>query len=617
MLAGPEYVETGPAPAAEPRHWNLSRTMAIFSLNFELLQLFDTEHWTGTARWRAIRSVPGPTSLRNAQAAAAPPRPGAPVDVVVLSAEVELFDAVRDSIDERNPVWRAQSAEESVDLLITGRCGVLVVDLSTLSVKSDTFIQQIVDQFPDVVICVAGRREDEPLLAGLISDGHVYRFMHKPLSPRRAGMFLQAAIRHHCDRLDDLPPGNPTLSLVAAFPRRVDPMKWLFVAAGVAFFIALLAAVFGNQAPAPAEQAVPAVDSAPPAETHYVSSAPQADPVLSSARAAFESGRYESPPGRNALDLYRAVLLARPDNVEARAGLDKTLDRILVNARVALETGRAAEAQRLVDRALAADPGRHDAVQIAQQMKPAPAEPPAPLAAPAIRHAPTPIMVPATTLSPPVAALPVTVMPRSVPVIPSPAPMRPVSTQPVAVPVTRLAPVTSLPAAIKPVPVVAPPVVVRPDPLAAHIVNAPMAPVVPRKPIYGHAVEPLPIAGYVKYNAVEPKPAADAPADLSRGAFAPAGPVMPADSFDRLVVTDPVYPLVALRSRTTGWVQMEFTIAPNGSVGDIAVVEAEPKGVFEQAATQALAHWRFRPRVVNGQPVAQRSSLTMRFDVDG
>jgi outer membrane biosynthesis protein TonB len=38
--------------------------------------------------------------------------------------------------------------------------------------------------------------------------------------------------------------------------------------------------------------------------------------------------------------------------------------------------------------------------------------------------------------------------------------------------------------------------------------------------------------------------------------------------------------------------------------------------VFERAATDALADWRFRPRVVNGQPVAQRSTITLRFDVE-
>jgi protein TonB len=113
---------------------------------------------------------------------------------------------------------------------------------------------------------------------------------------------------------------------------------------------------------------------------------------------------------------------------------------------------------------------------------------------------------------------------------------------------------------------------------------------------------------------------AQAPAasvEPARGEIASGAATAPADSLERLVVTDPVYPPQALRNRTAGWVEMEFTITPSGSVGDIAVIDAQPRGVFEQAATTALGHWRFRPRVVNGQPVAQRSTVTMHFDVDG
>jgi len=50
------------------------------------------------------------------------------VDVVVLSGDLSLFDAIRHAVGERNPVWRARSAEESVELLVTGRCGVLLID---------------------------------------------------------------------------------------------------------------------------------------------------------------------------------------------------------------------------------------------------------------------------------------------------------------------------------------------------------------------------------------------------------------------------------------------------------------------------------------------------------
>jgi len=50
-------------------------------------------------------------------------------------------------------------------------------------------------------------------------------------------------------------------------------------------------------------------------------------------------------------------------------------------------------------------------------------------------------------------------------------------------------------------------------------------------------------------------------------------------------------------------------------VRDIAVVSAEPGGVFDAAAVAAVAAWRYRPRVVNGRPVMQRSSVTLSFNV--
>jgi protein TonB len=92
--------------------------------------------------------------------------------------------------------------------------------------------------------------------------------------------------------------------------------------------------------------------------------------------------------------------------------------------------------------------------------------------------------------------------------------------------------------------------------------------------------------------------------------------VVAADGLDRIATRDPVYPAQALRNGTKGWVELAFTVSANGTVRDIEIVAAEPRGVFDSAASDAVAAWRFRPRVVNGQPVAQRSTVTMRFDVD-
>ena len=116
------------------------------------------------------------------------------------------FESVREAVGERNPVWRARTADEAADLLITGRCGVLLIDMAAVSTHADSFIVQIVEQFADVVVCVAGRRDNEPLLAPLISAGLVYRFLHKPVAARRADMFLQAAIRRHVERCEGAKP---------------------------------------------------------------------------------------------------------------------------------------------------------------------------------------------------------------------------------------------------------------------------------------------------------------------------------------------------------------------------------------------------------------------------
>ena len=61
---------------------------------------------------------------------------------------------------------------------------------------------------------------------------------------------------------------------------------------------------------------------------------------------------------------------------------------------------------------------------------------------------------------------------------------------------------------------------------------------------------------------------------------------------------------------------MDFTINERGVTRDIVVVASEPRGVFDDAAIAAVAAWKYRPRIVNGRPLAERSTVTLRFNVD-
>jgi FixJ family two-component response regulator len=290
------------------------------------------------------------------------------VDVVVLTADQELFQSARTAVGEQNPVWRARSADEAADLLITGRCGVLVMDMAAVSTRGDTLIEQIVEQFPDVIVCVAGTRTDEPLLAPLISAGHVYRFMHKPTSARRAGMFLQAAIRRHAERRAGREANDPLAPLLRGLRRPMAGLPRGYLALiGMATLVLVVPLFVSGEPKAPA---APAVAAAPVTHATEKAASGHADPVLSRARAALHAGRLETPEGRNALDLFQAVLLAQPEHAEAKVSLARTVDLLLQRAQQELDAGHKPEAERLVQRVLAAVPDDPQAQVLARRISP-------------------------------------------------------------------------------------------------------------------------------------------------------------------------------------------------------------------------------------------------------
>jgi TonB family protein len=55
----------------------------------------------------------------------------------------------------------------------------------------------------------------------------------------------------------------------------------------------------------------------------------------------------------------------------------------------------------------------------------------------------------------------------------------------------------------------------------------------------------------------------------------------------------PRYPRDAVSKSLKGFVRLKVTISPQGEVTDVQVVKAEPPGVFEQAALEAVKTWKF------------------------
>ncbi len=78
----------------------------------------------------------------------------------------------------------------------------------------------------------------------------------------------------------------------------------------------------------------------------------------------------------------------------------------------------------------------------------------------------------------------------------------------------------------------------------------------------------------------------------------------------------PKYPRSAQRRGTSGWVDIVFTIAMDGSVKDLEVRDSTPDGIFDSAAMRAVEKWEFEPVVENGVLVEKRAGVRMMFALE-
>jgi periplasmic protein TonB len=76
------------------------------------------------------------------------------------------------------------------------------------------------------------------------------------------------------------------------------------------------------------------------------------------------------------------------------------------------------------------------------------------------------------------------------------------------------------------------------------------------------------------------------------------------------------YPESALRNGVQGYVDVQFTITPEGTVTNATVVRSDPGDVFNKAALDAVRRWRYDPRVIDGRAVGSQSQVRVQFKLD-
>ena len=74
---------------------------------------------------------------------------------------------------------------------------------------------------------------------------------------------------------------------------------------------------------------------------------------------------------------------------------------------------------------------------------------------------------------------------------------------------------------------------------------------------------------------------------------------------------EPVYPTLARAARVQGEVVLSAVISPSGQIENLQLVSGHP--MLVPAAMAAVKEWRYKPYLLNGQPVEVETTITVIF----
>jgi TonB family protein len=623
--------------------------------------------------------------------------------ILVLSRDAALVETVRKATPRGSSVTHAPDLDQVADRLPSLKPGVLVVDTASTSDVA-ALVAQLTQHFPELVVVVAGKREDSASLMQLTAAGRIFRFLLTPLSHGQTRLALEAAMTQHAD-LNNASNRQASGSSSAGGSKNYV-MTYGALAAGLLIVIGAIwfgvKQFAGKEAPPEVPQTVS--PGAAPAGLPERQDPVQAE--INLAKEAFDQGKFLEPAGESALDYYRSALALDPQSADAKEGVRAVVDKVLVRAETALTAEKLEDAVRTIEQARTIDPthprlafldtqiarererlkltqardvgnrvstlvaqasdrmanGRlispasgnaRDALLEARKLDPTDPtvvqgqrelsslltdEARKSLAAGRTDEAQAYVSA-ARQLGSADAAL--AQIQRSITEA-----NRPAATAAAAAGTTRRSANTGATAGPNTDGLVAevrqrmnegklidPAGASAKDSLNNLVGQTPNRPEVEElsralstrllnsskqamaAKAYDRSAQLLAGAREVgaRYNEGA---IAQAEADLAaaRDQAALQTSVVSAASLKRTRTVNPVYPESARKRGVEGWVEMAFTVTPEGRVEDVEVRNSSPAEVFDDAATRAIRQWRFEPVERNGQKVAQRAMVRLRFE---
>lgn len=539
------------------------------------------------------------TNFRNKQPAAATS------SILVLSANPSVLETVGRSVSAGTQIVEAASVDAAMQQLYAVRPGVIVIDTMSCKDVSGT-IAQMMQELPNLAVVVACKTDENSAMMKLVATGQVFRFLITPLSQVQTKMTIDAAISQH----QDLDVQSDRREAAAADGGTEQRKNYLpaYIGLGAVLVVVLGGIFYGisHMGSENGQQNVAAVNSDGPAAKE-----------LSLADKSLAAGKLLEPPGDSALDLYRSALTIDPKSARAKAGIDNVANKLLEKAEAALTAEQLETAITVLEQARDVSPDNArlkfldgQVARERERLKLTQAQDTSKKVRSLLASAQEDIdggrlVYPSGNN----ARETIAEARRTDPTDPAIAQaQRALNTRTIeaarrAAEQNQTEQAQSLLTAARQMGAAGADLTAVERLLTAETrpVVAPPTPVATQQQATISAAQQQAAAAEAARKRAEAEAAATA-----------AAQVVPPK---RIKTVPPIPPKEATNRGISGWVVVSFTIMQNGLVGDVKVAEAQPKGVFDEAAIQAVSQWRYEPPVrADGKPATLEQKIKLKFD---
>jgi hypothetical protein len=99
-------------------------------------------------------------------------------------------------------VVSSPSADRFADQLVANVAAVALIDAAAAPAPLDEFIASVRQQFPQLLLLLAGPAALQNQFAAQLADGSIFRLAHKPASAQRLKLFVDAALLRRQELID-------------------------------------------------------------------------------------------------------------------------------------------------------------------------------------------------------------------------------------------------------------------------------------------------------------------------------------------------------------------------------------------------------------------------------